>query len=262
MPYRIDLPHPPHDALDTLLALGALDVEVIDDGLAAILPDAVSYQEVRGALGGADYRVSAARGRDDGSVWILRPRPFQVGGLRVAPATIEPGPSTLRHDTDAFGTGLHPTTALCIESIEAALPLVGTAGVLDVGVGSGVLALAALLFGVARAVGVDVDRSALDVAGANAVLNGLSDRLTLVHGGPDLVSEAFPLVLANVLPAPLIDLAPTLVRRVGHHGRLVLSGVPVSIAPDVERTYVRLGMRRAGVDQRDGWSSITLDASW
>jgi ribosomal protein L11 methyltransferase len=134
--------------------------------------------------------------------------------------------------------------------------------VLDVGTGSGVLALAALLMGVPRAMAIDIDDEALRAAAENARLNGLDERLQLAHGGPDTVAGTWPLVLANVLAAPLIEMAPALVRRVGHRGQLVLSGIASSVEEDVDRAYGRLGMRRVSAASRAGWVALVLQPSW
>lgn len=263
MPYRLDLPHPPADALDRLIALGALDAESIDGSVAAILPDGISIERLTRELDGAAFTLSPAAGRDDGSVWILRPRPVQVGSIVLAPANGPEVSGALKLvDGSAFGTGLHPTTGLCLELLDDLLGDAPPDRVLDIGVGSGVLALAALMKGVSHATGVDIDPAALADSTANARLNGLESRLTLVPGGPDAVEGTWPLVLANVLAAPLIDMAPIAVRRLGHLGRLVLSGIHESMAADVERVYVRLGMRRAWSTSRDHWTAIVLDASW
>ena len=126
---------------------------------------------------------------------------------------------------------------------------------LDVGTGSGVLALAALMMGVPRALAIDIDDEALRIAAENARINALGERLRLARGGPEAVTGTWPLVLANVLPGPLIEMAPALVRRVGHHGQLVLSGIPTSVEPDVDRVYRNLGMRRLRVKSRAGCST-------
>src|SRR5207253_9571138 len=105
------------------------------------------------------------------------------------------------------------TTALCVEAIEDAVDLLQPVTLLDVGTGSGVLALAALMLGVPRAVAIDVDEQALRVAAENARLNGLRERVDLVSGGPDAVDGQWPLVVANLLAAPLIELADVFVRR-------------------------------------------------
>ncbi len=173
------------------------------------------------------------------------------------------GRHTLRLiDASAFGTGLHPTTALCLEAIEEAVQIDRPDALLDVGTGSGVLALGALRLGMPRALGIDVDEEALRVAAENARLNELGDRLWLARGGPEAVAGTWPLVVANILAAPLVEMAPDLVRRVGHHGRLVLSGIPSSAEQDVDRAYRRLGMRRVSVKSRAGWIALVMQASW
>jgi ribosomal protein L11 methyltransferase len=134
--------------------------------------------------------------------------------------------------------------------------------VLDIGTGSGILALAALHWGVPRVVAIDIDGDAVRVAAENARVNALAARLHLVHGGPDVLSGSWPLVLANVLAAPLMDMAPALALRVGGSGRLVLSGIRASLAADVEQAYRRVGMRQVGARTRDGWSALIFHASW
>jgi ribosomal protein L11 methyltransferase len=252
VPYRIDLRTAGRDALDRLIDLGALDVEALPgSGVAAVMPDLVPPADVAGALGLDRVHVSPAVGRDADSVWVLQPRPIHVGASTLVIT-----------DSAAFGTGLHPTTALCLDALQRLVAAVPPDRVLDVGTGSGVLALAALLLGVPHALGIDTDPDALRSARENARLNGLEGRLEVAHGGPDMIAGAWPLVLANVLAAPLIEMAPALVRRIGHHGRLVLSGIPESVEPDVTQTYIRLGMHRQDVRLRGGWVAITLRASW
>jgi ribosomal protein L11 methyltransferase len=268
MPYRVDLPDLERDggvdALDRLIELGALDVErTADRGIAAVMPDAVAPEQIAGALGRQRIAVSRALGRDDDSVWILSPRPVRAGRLWIVPAGAEAAPGALQLlDAGAFGTGLHPTTALCLEAIDEALQSGIADAVLDVGTGSGVLALAGLMMGILRATGVDTDEEALRVAEENARLNGLSERLALVRGGPEAVEGTWPLVVANILAAPLIEMAPLLVRRAGHHARLVLSGVPSSVEADVGQAYRRLGLRCIDVKRRAGWVALVLQASW
>lgn len=263
MPYRIDISSPPNDALDQLVRLGALDIEPIEDGLAAIIPDGVTPEVAAHALGVAAVRVSPAVARDNESIWMLRPRAVRIGSVLIAPPEIAAPAGTLRlTDSTAFGTGHHPTTALCIEAVEEAVNIAHPDRLLDIGTGSGVLALAALLLGVRSAVGVDIDADALNVAVENAHLNNLADRLQLVPGGPDAVDGVWPLVVANVLAAPLIEMAPVLIQRVASGGRLILSGIPWSLESEVRQTYQNLGMRpiRSGV--RAGWTAIVVQASW
>jgi ribosomal protein L11 methylase PrmA len=251
MPYRIDIASPPPDALDQLINIGAIDVEPLHGGLAAILPDEVSPEDAVHRLGGCPVSVSPAVARDDGSVWRLRCRPVRIRGRELQLT-----------DSPVFGTGQHPTTVLCLEALQEATVQEAPDAVLDVGTGSGVLALAALLMGVSRAVGVDVDSEALRIAEENARLNGFADRIQLELGGPEIVVGAWPLVVANILAAPLIDMAPTLVQRVAGHGRLILSGIGSSLESEVRRAYEHLGMRHVRSEVRAGWSVMVLEPSW
>jgi ribosomal protein L11 methyltransferase len=264
VPYRVDVTGAGDGALDRLVELGALDVERLPGGgIAALMPDGVAPDHVAGALGVGEVSVSPAVGRDAGSVWTLSPRPTRIGRLRIVPAGAGAAPGSLRlTDSAAFGTGLHPTTAMCLGAIEETLQPSPPGALLDVGTGSGVLALAALLMGVPRALALDVDAEALRAAAENARLNALDQRLQLVRGGPDAVAGTWPLVVANLLAGPLVELAPVLVRRVGHRGRLVLSGIPCSVEPEVDRAYRRLGMQRLRAPSRGGWSALVLQASW
>jgi ribosomal protein L11 methyltransferase len=251
VPYRIDIDSTPPNAFELLLELGALDIEAVGDGLAAILPDEVTPDTAASALGVAGLTVSPALSRDNNSVWLLSPRAVSIG------------PGTLKlKDSGAFGTGYHPTTALCIEALEEIMARERIAGIVDVGAGSGILALAALNLGVPHALGLDTDAEAIKIAAENAQINGLADRLQLIQGGPGAVSGVWPLVVANVLAAPLMEMAPLLVRRVASQGVLILSGIPHSAEFEVRRAYEHLGMWHTGSKERAGWVRLTARASW
>ena len=264
MPYRIDLADADSHAIDLLIDLGALDADVLPGGaVAALMPDAVSADRVARALGVERVEVSAAVGRDAGSVWVLHPRAIRVGRLQIAPAGSSPGPDTVQLiDTAAFGTGLHPTTALCLEALQDLLQPPLPRQVLDVGTGSGVLALAALTLGVPSAVGLDIEDVALLAATENGRVNGLGERLRLVRGGPDAVSGSWSVVLANVLAAPLMEMAPSLARLLGHAGQIVLSGIPTAVEGDVTRAYVRAGLQPRRTLSREGWVALVMGTSW
>jgi len=122
----------------------------------------------------------------------------------------------------AFGSGTHPTTALCLEWLDG-LDLAGKT-VLDVGCGSGILALAALKLGAARAVGIDNDPQALAASADNAQRNGVGERLALFAPG-DAPEAIYPVVVANILASALEALAPTLAARVAPGGAIALSGI-------------------------------------
>lgn len=251
MPYEIQFRDADAAMLDRLIELGALDVDASGRGLAAVMPDSVTPAEIARALGGDDFVVSPATARDAGSVWVLRPRPVRVSHHEIALI-----------DSPVFGTGLHPTTALCLEAIEDEIRIDAPGALLDVGTGSGVLAIASLKLGVPRATAIDTDPEALRVAAENARLNDVGGRLELVPGGPEAIDGAWPLAVANVLAAPLVEMAPVMVRRIGHHGRLILSGIPASLDAEVVHAYRHLGMRHVSTRSRAGWVALLMQASW
>lgn len=158
----------------------------------------------------------------------------------------------------AFGTGLHPTTRGCLRLLQEIDPM--PAAVLDVGIGSGILALAALRLGAERAVGIDTDPLAVEAARANAERNGLGDRLEATEGTlPAEPSRPYPLVLANLVAAILVELAPLLASHLAPDGSLLASGI---IAPKADAVIT--AMRDAGLSvvarHDDGeWVSLRLE---
>jgi ribosomal protein L11 methyltransferase len=153
----------------------------------------------------------------------------------------------------AFGSGTHPTTALCLEWLDS-LDLHGKA-VLDFGCGSGILALAALKLGAARAVGVDNDPQALLATVDNAERNGVADKLT-VYLPDDEVAAAYPVVVANILAVALDQLAETLAARVAPGGVIALSGILHGQESDLLARYAPwFGELRA--TQLGDWMRIT-----
>lgn len=148
----------------------------------------------------------------------------------------------------AFGTGSHPTTALCLRWLSE-FPLKGQS-VLDYGCGSGILGIAALKLGASEAIGVDIDPQAVDSTAYNASNNGVE----MPCGLPDfpLAKRQFPVVVANILSNPLKVLAPSLCNHVEAGGQLVLSGVLARQAEEVIEHY-RQWINLAVWAERDGW---------
>ena len=157
----------------------------------------------------------------------------------------------------AFGSGTHPTTALCLQWFDA-LATQGALGgvtVLDFGCGSGILALAALKLGAARAVGVDNDPQALTATVDNAERNEVGDRLAVYL--PEAEPQAtYPVVVANILASALVALADTLAARVAPGGRIALSGILAGQEDEVLARYAD-AFEQLQVEQLDDWIRIS-----
>ena len=132
----------------------------------------------------------------------------------------------------AFGTGSHATTRLCLNWLERTIR--GGESVLDYGCGSGILAIAAMKLGAARADGVDIDEQALLAARANAIHNRVQ---VFFHSAAGALRQPAQIVVANILAHPLIVLAPLIARLTAPRGRLALSGVLAAQADEVRAAY-------------------------
>jgi ribosomal protein L11 methyltransferase len=165
----------------------------------------------------------------------------------------DPDAVTVRLDPGlAFGTGTHPSTALCLEWLDA--NLAGGATVIDYGCGSGVLAVAAVRLGAVRAHVFDIDPQALIATADNAAANEVSDRITLHHGAGSLPSGA-DVLLANILAGTLMELAPDLTGLVRPGGHLVLAGILDGQAAEVRTAFAPYATL-AACGQRDGWTAL------
>jgi ribosomal protein L11 methyltransferase len=199
------------------------------------------------------------------SPFALTPRITIVPPWLPRPA-LEPGRLLLELEPGrAFGTGLHATTALVAEELDGAAASLAGRALLDVGTGSGILMLVALLYGAARCVGIDVDADVVEVVEKNAERNGQGDRVTVHAGSIDQIHEAFPWVVANIEARALRGLAPDLARVLAPGGTLVLSGILESEHDEMVRLYTSLparfqhkNTRRRRDDTGDGWVAIAL----
>lgn len=199
--------------------------------------------------------------RDWERAWMARFQPMRFGRrLWIRPSGREVAqPDAVVVDLDpglAFGTGTHPTTALCLEWLDAHEP--AGLDVIDFGCGSGVLAIAALKLGARRVTAVDHDPQALLATRENAARNAVDDRLSVVHSDQFAATagqQAADLVLANILANVLIGLAPTLAGLVRPGGRLVMSGILRGQADAVARAYAgRLDF--AAPSYREEWALL------
>ncbi|MES2504451.1 MAG: 50S ribosomal protein L11 methyltransferase [Myxococcota bacterium] len=158
----------------------------------------------------------------------------------------------------AFGTGHHETTTLCAHAVREAVET-GRKQVLDVGTGTGILAMIAAKSGAIKIVGTDNDPLALRVAEENLGKNDLAFELTLKT--PDQFGPQFDLVVANILANPLIELAPQMVQAMTSGGLLLLSGILNSQALGVQQAYENLGLTHLATKHLGDWVLISLSNS-
>ena len=163
----------------------------------------------------------------------------------------------------AFGTGSHPTTSLCLERTDELLLLKPGADLLDVGTGTGVIAILAARLGAGRLCGTENDPVALDAARAGALLNGLHAerihwRLADCDDLEGELSRPYGIVIANILLNTLVELAPQIARKVAPGGHLVLSGLLAHQGDDAEAAYVAQGLLPVARTVREGWLRVEL----
>ncbi|MCK5726418.1 MAG: 50S ribosomal protein L11 methyltransferase [Thiotrichaceae bacterium] len=153
----------------------------------------------------------------------------------------------------AFGTGTHPTTALCLEWLDQNPPLGKT--VLDYGCGSGILAVAALKLGAIKAIATDIDPQAITATKSNAKLNAIDLALIPLYLPAELPKEPVEVLLANILSGPLVELAESFSMRLKKGGQLVLSGILVAQESAIITAYAPF-FDPIEVSHLDGWLRI------
>jgi ribosomal protein L11 methyltransferase len=199
--------------------------------------------------------------------WKQHYRPIRIGRrMRIVPSWMDPAPFAndliLRLDPGmAFGTGMHPTTQLCLETLEDRIR--PGMDVIDLGCGSGILAIAAVKLGAGRALGVDIDPQAVRVARENVILNGVESSVEIRPGSlQEILKEgrSAPLIVANILAVVVREmLAAGLARSVQLQGRLVLSGILEEQSAAVEAAIRKAGLRVEEKRIRQDWVALVAE---
>ncbi|CAE6919676.1 Methylates ribosomal protein L11 [Vibrio sp. B1FLJ16] len=205
------------------------------------------------------YKVEQLEDKDWEREWMENFHPMKFGErLWICPSWRDiPEPDAVNVMLDpglAFGTGTHPTTALCLEWLEG-LDLTGKT-VIDFGCGSGILAIAAIKLGAEKVIGIDIDPQALQASRDNAERNGVTDQLEvyLPQNQPEgLIADV---VVANILAGPLRELAPVIKGLVKPNGDLAMSGVLDTQAEDVAN-YYRDELHIDPITEQNEWCRIS-----
>jgi len=215
-----------------------------------------------------DLTIREVPDRDWLAEWKKDWQPVEVGRFIVAPPwseITEPGAITTGSVRDriviriepgmAFGTGTHETTRLCLKAIEKYFR--GDSSFLDVGTGTGILAIAAAkMFPEARVEAVDTDAEAVGIARENARLNGVGDRIVFQVGTVGEQTPSADLVCANLTATVIVDLLPTLLGA--SCGRLVLSGILAEQSRLVQSYLLDLGVDSFQTDQDGEWIALVV----
>jgi ribosomal protein L11 methyltransferase len=202
--------------------------------------------------------------------WKVNFKPLRVGRrLVVAPTWEEftrgPEDSVILIDPgQAFGTGHHETTKLCLEWIEEwaeGQHDQRARSLLDVGTGSGILAIAAALLGIERIMAVDNDPEAIKVARENLTQNGVAERIVLQAGTAADIPGRFDAIVANIQALPLVEMAQLLVQRLSRSACLVLSGVLLEQKEAVQSVFEREGLRLKALKVEGEWCLLEFEPS-
>ncbi len=269
----------PGDEADVLVAelfeLGATGVEERDQstlarsrspGRVTMLASFGSVQEAERACAELGTRYDVQRDDVVGDAWrdawkegfkafrltdaiVVRPPWDETAAVTARHVlTLEPG--------RAFGTGLHATTMLVARALERHAPQLKGARVLDVGCGTGILGLVALVHGAQAVRAIDNDPDVVDVVRENAEANGVANRVQVDTTDVGDLDGEYPVVVANIEARVLIEMASALVARVAPGGLLVLSGVLDEQRDAVERAFSSMVVE--AVAQQDEWVAIEL----
>lgn len=189
---------------------------------------------------GVDYKLEQLEDKDWEREWMDNFHPIKFGNrLWVCPSWREiPDPTAVNVMLDpglAFGTGTHPTTALCMQWLDATIEPQQT--VVDFGCGSGILGIAALKLGAKRVIGVDIDPQAIEASTANAKRNNVEGQIELYLPKDQPKEFQADVVVANILAGPLAELKAVISAYVKPGGKLALSGILASQAQSVIDAY-------------------------
>jgi ribosomal protein L11 methyltransferase len=243
--------------------------EALDDRLLTISRLAAGLEQTLHLEEKFDFRVR--------NLAYSEPPPFRerspyqpIPGLTIQPhdPAVPRGedPRTILLDAEnAFGTGRHPTTLLCLKALARLAQgswSLKDRSVLDFGCGTGLLAIAALKLGALRCLGVEIDHDAAQTARRNVALNALSRRIEIVEGSWEGVHEKYDLVLANLVASLLLRTGKEIPEHLKEEGRAVISGFSANQMKDMEDFFAAMGLETRERETQDGWACLVLTRSF
>jgi len=219
--------------------------------------DALGHLQAFGLGPIGELTARAVEDKDWLESWKAEFVPIRIGAFVVRPTWSEPDRDSVEIVLDpgmAFGTGLHPTTQQCLEALST-LQLEGRS-VLDVGTGSGILAIAAAKRGASPVVAVDTDPLAVDAARENAVGNGVA--IPVGVGSAAEVPGRFEVVIANIVAPVLQRIAPHLAARLASGGTLLLGGITAPAEAATREAFSHVRLEVLDRNERDDWVALAL----
>lgn len=229
-------------------------------------PESIAYIEEKLKNAGVDYvcSLSSLKEEDWANNWKQYFHPIHIGkNLLICPSwETAPNPENRAvlylEPGMAFGTGTHATTCLCMEVME---PFINEKTcLLDVGCGSGILALSALLLGAQKAVGVDIDEKAVKTAKENAARNGMAEpKITFKQGDLcEQISGTYNLIVANIVADVIVLLCKDIAKFLCEGGVFIVSGIICESEAQVQKAFNESGLHVCERHEKAGWLSFVL----
>jgi ribosomal protein L11 methyltransferase len=235
-------------------------------------PDEAALAEVLAAVLGAEAGAFVVSDLPDED-WVAKSleglKPVRAGRFLVHGShdrdKIQPGDIAIEIEAaEAFGTGHHGTTAGCLEEIDRLGQIHDFKSILDLGTGTGVLAIAIAKAWQKPVLATDIDPIATRVTAENAALNGVGKLIDAAtaegFGNPVLADRApYDLIVANILAGPLIAMSPEVASHLAPKGTVVLSGLLTAQGPSVAAAYEAEGLTLVRTGEQEGWLTLTLE---
>ena len=247
------------------IVTGYLPVEDRLEGRLRTIRERIDFLAGRGiGIGPSEVTIRWVEDSDWSGAWKSFFKPLEVGRILVKPSweEVEPRPGQVVVEIDpgmAFGTGNHPTTKLCLLALQKHVR--GGERVMDVGTGSGILAIAAAKLGAARVTATEIDRAVAEVARDNVRRNAVAGQVGVVEvesDSPAGEDRSVDVAVVNITADAIIDLAPELVRVVAPGGVLIVSGLVEERAREVAARLAEPGFTQVERMVDEGWIALVL----